>query len=59
LGNIPRKIKNISSNINNILFIDKRIDRKTKLNTKVVLKALYQLRIEQLGTTIVNYIVYI
>ena len=38
LGSISYKIRSLSSNINNILFINKSIDKKTKLNIKIVFK---------------------
>jgi hypothetical protein len=46
LGNLYSKIKNLSSYINSILFIDGWINRKIKLNIKTVSKALYQLYTE-------------
>ena len=41
LGNLYSGIRNLYSNVNSILSIDGRIDRKTKLNTRVVSKILY------------------
>jgi len=45
------------SNLYSILSADGQIDRKTKLDTRIVSKALYQLYIEQLGIVITSYTV--
>jgi hypothetical protein len=59
LGNLYSKIRDLSSYINSILSTDKQINRKIKLDIKVVFKALYQLYIKQLNIVIANYIIYI
>ena len=41
LGNLRSGIRNLYSNVNSILSIDGRIDRKTKLNIRIVSKILY------------------
>ena len=51
--------KDLNSNINNILFIDGRLNKKTKLNTRAIFKILYQLYIEQLVNITTISIIYI
>jgi hypothetical protein len=57
LGNLYSRIRNLNSYINSIPSIDGWINRKIKLDIKIVFKALCQLYIKQLGITIANYTV--
>ena len=46
LGNIYSIIKGINSNINSLLLIDRRTNKKVKLDTRIVSKILCELYIE-------------
>ena len=46
LGNLYSRIRNLYSNVNSILPIDRWINGETKLDTRIVSKALYKSRIE-------------
>ena len=46
LGDVYSRIRDLSSYINSILFTDRRINKKVKLNTRTVFKALCQSYIE-------------
>jgi hypothetical protein len=59
LKNLYSRVRNLSSYINSILSTNGRINKKIKLDTKAVSKALYQLYIKQLGIVIASYIIYI
>jgi len=43
LGSILSRIRGSRSNVNSILSANRRLNRKTKLDTRIVSKALYQL----------------
>ena len=59
LGGLYNKIRNPNGNFNNILPIDKWVNRKTKPDVKIVFIILCQLHTEQLGIAVTNYTVYI
>jgi hypothetical protein len=59
LGNVYSTIRDIYSNINSILPINRWLNRETKLDIRIVFITLYELYIEQLGGIIINNIVYI
>ena len=53
------KTKNINSNIDSILSIDRQINKMVKSDIRAVFALLCQLYIKQLGIVITSYIVYI
>ncbi len=57
LGVLYSKTKNTNSNINNILSIDRWINKTIELDVRAVFILLYQSRIEQLGIVVTSYIV--
>ena len=59
LGGLYSKTKDLNSNFNSILSINKQINRKTEPDVRTVFTTLCQLHTEQLGIIVTSYIVYI
>ena len=59
LGSIYSKTKNISNNVNSILFANKQINREIESDIGIVFMILRQLCTEQLGIIVISCIVYI
>src|SRR6266702_8398568 len=58
LGSIYSETKNLNSDFNSILSINRRTNGETKLDIRIVFTTLCQLHTEQLGIIITSYIVY-
>ena len=57
MGSIYSKIKNINSDINSILFINRQANKTTKPDIEIIFMTLYKPHTEQLGIVIISYIV--